>query len=252
MNWNKRLVILGLCLWLTSFSHAAWSFSFVVFGDNRDGDEIFQDMLSKINRERGNAFGVNCGDAVFEASEKGYDHYLNIIKPFQLKIYQVPGNYDVMRGGSKYFLKYFGPLSYSFDYDNAHFVVLNNAFAQCFDAAQFAWLKKDLAANQKAHIFVFMHRPVFDPSEIYEGYVMSGREVVEELMALFKKYKVGYVFAGHIHGFSRTDREGVRYIVTGGAGSKLHLPRELGGFYNYIHVTVDGNRVKDEVKMVYE
>lgn len=252
MNWSKRLAILGLCLWLTSFSYAAWGFSFLVFGDSRDGDRVFQDLLAKIKREDGNAFAVHCGDAADYGKEASYKHYLQMVKNCKLKIYQVPGNHDLANGGSKYFLRYFGPLYYSFDHDNSHFVVLNNAFAQSFDAQQFAWLKKDLADNKKTHTFVFMHRPVFDPSEIYAGYVMSGRKVIEEIMALFKQYKVEYVFAGHIHGFSRAERDGTTYIVTGGAGSPLHLPREIGGFYNYVRVTVDGDRVKNEVKMIYE
>ncbi|MFA6548711.1 MAG: metallophosphoesterase [Candidatus Margulisiibacteriota bacterium] len=252
MNWNRRLATIGLCLWLTSFSYAAWGFSFVVFGDNCDGDQVFQDMLNKIEHEGGDAFAVNCGDAVLSGKEGQYKQYLQMVKKFKVEIHQVPGNHDLMRGSAKYFIKYFGPLYYSFDYENSHFVVLNNAFAQSFDAEQFAWLKKDLAANQKAHTFVFLHRPVFDPSEIYSGYVMSGRKVIEELMALFKKHKVEYVFAGHIHGFSQTKRDGINYIVTGGAGSPLRLPRELGGFYNYVRITVDGTKIKDEVKMIYE
>jgi 3',5'-cyclic AMP phosphodiesterase CpdA len=252
MNWSKRLAIIGLCLWLASFCQAAWGFSFVVFSDNCDGDKVFQDMLSKINREGGDAFTVSCGDAVPYGRESEYKQYLQMVKNFKPKLYQVPGNHDLVKGGAKFFIKYFGPLYYSFDHENSHFVVLNNAFAQSFDAEQFSWLKKDLAANQKAHTFVFMHRPVFDPSEIYPGYIMSGREVIEELMALFKKYKVDYVFAGHIHGFAWAARDGVKYIVTAGAGSPLYLPREFGGFYNYVRITVDGEKIKDEVKMVYE
>jgi predicted phosphodiesterase len=211
------------------------SFSFVVFGDNRDGDMIFMDLIKKLNQKKDIAFVVNTGDFL------------------KFKLYHVPGNHDLVENGYKYYKKYIRPqYYYSFDYQNSHFVVLNNAFKQSFNAKQFNWLKEDLAATKKENIFVFMHRPTFDPTEIYKGYVMSGRETVKELMKVFKRYKVDYVFAGHLHGYARAEREGVIYVVTGGAGAPLYLPRDFGGFYHYVRIKVEGDNIKDEVLKTYE
>jgi len=155
-------------------------------------------------------------------------------------------------GGWKVFEKYFGPAYYSFDYQNSHFIVLDNSFQNRFDRTQFEWLKKELSSSQAKHKFVFMHRPTFDPSEIYQDYTMSGREVTQELMRLFTKFKVDYVFAGHIHGYARAERDGVIYIVTAGAGAPLYLPAGMGGFYNYVRVSVDNGKVSDKVINIYE
>ncbi len=227
------------------------SFTFVAFGDNQGSDEIFLDLIDKVNQEEDIAFAVHLGDMVINGTPEEFDHYLELLSGLKLKTYPVPGNHDVVRGNNIY-KKYFGPLYYSFDRQNAHFVVINNSFKSSFDAQQFAWLKADLAKTDKEHIFVLMHRPTFDPTEIYKNYMMSGRKVTEELMKVFEKYKVDYVFAGHLHGYARAERKGVVYIISGGAGGPLYLPKDFGGFHHYVKIEVDGSKIRDEVIKIYE
>lgn len=236
----------------TSASSSVEGFSFVVFGDNRDGDNVFMDLLNKIKTDEKIRFAVNTGDFVPGGKKEEYINYLSMIAGFPLKIYQVPGNHDMVGRGYKYFAGYFGPDYYSFDCGNSHFIVLNNALKESFDAGQFAWMRRDLAGTKKENKFVFMHRPCFDPTEIYKNYTMSGRKIVEELMGLFEKFRVDYVFAGHIHGYARTSRNGVVYVVTAGAGAPLYLPVNLGGYYHYVRIKVDGSSIKDEVVKIYE
>jgi len=230
----------------------AHAYSFVVFGDNRDGNRVFKDLLTKVNREKGISFAVNTGDMVSSGKKEQYENYRKLISILRVPVYHVPGNHDLVGEGEKFFQEYFGPLYYSFDWEDSHFVILNNAFGGYFDHKQFAWLKNDLAGTKARYKFVFMHRPTFDPSELYKSHIMSGRKVTEELMRLFEKYKVNYVFAGHIHGYAKAERNGVIYVVTGGAGAPLHLPPEFGGFYHYVRVEVEGGKIKDQVVRVYE
>ena len=226
-------------------------FSFVAFGDNQGSDKIFLDLIDKVNQEEHIDLAVHVGDMVINGTTAEFEHYLELVKKLKVKTHHVPGNHDVVLG-NRIFKKYFGPLYYSFDHKNAHFVVINNSFKRSFDAEQFTWLKEDLAKTDKEHIFVFMHRPTFDPSEIYKSYMMSGRKVTEELMRVFEKYKVDYVIAGHLHGYARTKRKGVVYIITGGAGGPLYLPKDFGGFHHYVKIEVNGSRIRDEVIKLYE
>jgi len=112
-------------------------------------------------------------------------------------------------------------------------------------------LEQDLEANKdKAHIFLFMHRPI-------KGYKHEDQlcaSNVTDLKELFKKYpNLSYVLAGHQHMYfnpqgpdefgpppERTD-PGKRpyYLVSGGAGA----PLKKKGFYHYLIFTVDGNKV---------
>ncbi|MBI5399754.1 metallophosphoesterase [Candidatus Saganbacteria bacterium] len=242
--------ILIILVFLSSVVFSATTqevFSFAVFGDNRDGDKVFVALLKKIDQEPNLAFAFNTGDFVPSGQEQQYRHYLKMLSQSKIKVFNIPGNHDLVGQGEANFKKYFGPLYYSFDYSNAHFIVINNAFGRYFDRRQFTWLQNDLAVNTRPHTFVFMHRPTFDPSEIYQNYVMSGRGVVEELMALFEKHKVDYVFAGHIHGYAKALRDNVTYVITGGGGAPLYLPRDFGGFFHYVRIDVVREKIKDRV-----
>jgi 3',5'-cyclic AMP phosphodiesterase CpdA len=222
-------------------------FSFLVFGDNQNGDKIFDHLLKQMATEPKIAFAISVGDSVDYSTETEYLAYCQKVKRLEFKVLQAPGNHDLANKGAKYFQKYIGSLYNSFDYKNCHFVVLNNAFKDSFDKKQFTWLEQDLAANKQKIIFIFMHRPTFDPTELYGDYVMSGRQVTTEMQKLFARYHVAYVFSGHIHGYARAKRDGVVYIITGGAGGTLHLPPGFGGWYHYVRITVKGEKVTDEM-----
>jgi len=231
---------------------SVFAYSFVVFGDNQGNYKILNDLLAKVKKEPGLNFIVQTGDFVPYGEEAHYKKYKQIMDGLKTPYYQIMGNHDGVKGGWRNFEKYFGPDYYTFDYQGDRFIFLNNAFKVSFDVKQFNWLKQALAKPGARCKFVFMHKPVFDPSEIYTNHVMSGRAVIEELQTLFEKYRVNYVFAGHIHGYARSERDGVTYIVSGGGGAQLYLPSEFGGFYNYIRVDVGDNRINDQVKRVYD
>ncbi|MBI5700947.1 metallophosphoesterase [Candidatus Saganbacteria bacterium] len=245
MTKSQIPIIVLIILLLTASS--AFAFSFVVFGDNRDGDAVYKKILDKVNSDKTITFSVNTGDFVARGQESEYIKYQKMIKKSKIPIYHVMGNHDGVFGGWKFYKKYFGSDYYSFDHENSHFVVLNNAFKSSFDAKQYNWLISDLKKNKRQHTFVFFHKPTFDVSGFYGDYVMSDRQASETMMALFKKYKVEYVFTGHVHGYARAEREGIIYTITGGGGAPLYLPKNAGGFYHYVKVTVEDDKIADEV-----
>lgn len=238
-----------LCLVSSAF---AFAFSFAVFGDNQGNDELLTKLITGFNRDKTLDFVVTLGDFTLYGKKTEYQAFQKKIAGLKVPLHYVEGNHDGVAGGWRNFEKIIGPAYYAFDHDDCRFIVLNNAFQESFDPAQFKWLKSQLAAAAGKNIFVFMHKPVFDPSEIYKDYVMSGRAVTEELTKLFSKYKVRYVFAGHIHGYAKSERDGVVFIVSGGGGAPLYLPRELGGFYHYVKITVNGDSVTDQEIRPYE
>lgn len=245
-NLNLR-VYLFVFISLFVLNVPSFAFSFAVFGDNRDGDKIYQKILNKVIDDEEIEFAFNTGDFVSHGKYEEYRDYLDLIKNLNIKIYHVQGNHDAIRQGYKYFNKFFGPSYYSFDYENAHFIVLDNAFSASFDKAQYNWLLKDLESNKKIHAFVFMHKPNFDSTEFYPDHLMDSRRMNELLIKTFSKFKVDYVFAGHIHGYGKAERNGVVYVITGGAGAPLYIPYYAGGFYHYVKITVDGDDITDEV-----
>ncbi|UCC65115.1 MAG: phosphoesterase, partial [Anaerolineae bacterium] len=90
---------------------------------------------------------------------------------------------------------------------------------------------------------VFLHHPPFDPDGT--DYMMRGGN--EAFMTLMQEYGVSHVFAGHIHAYAEETRDGIHYIITGGAGAPLYRRDHPQAFYHYVRVTVDGTEVSTQV-----
>ena len=69
----------------------------------------------------------------------------------------------------------------------------------------------------------------------------------DRLEALMVQSRVTVFFAGHEHYYSRKTVNGIMHIISGGGGAPLYAIEEVGGFYHFIVVTVDGGRVSGEV-----
>lgn len=140
---------------------------------------------------------------------------------------------------------------YSFDYGNAHFVILEPLKMKWMphenpelgntivpDDPQLLWLEQDLKANQGKHdwTFVFYHEPAY--SETWSGGYHDGEDFIRNaVVPILERYRVDMVFNGHTHayerGFPHPDTEAgnyTTYIVTGGGGGGLdnHKYKEWG------------------------
>ena len=97
---------------------------------------------------------------------------------------------------------------YSFDYSNAHFVVLNNYPAtgdrnkdkNIIREEEKQWLERDLSSSRKRWKFVFMHEPLYS-SGPHGG---DSNWLIPVWGELFDKYNVNVVFSGHTHAFEVT------------------------------------------------
>jgi hypothetical protein len=90
------------------------------------------------------------------------------------------------------------------------------------------------ATKNMKYRFVFIHEPLWNEAK------SNWSAVVHPLMA---EYKVDTVFAGHEHRFSDEGRsDGVRYIITGGAGAPLRGGRGIGAYYHYLMVKVTSEK----------
>ena len=100
---------------------------------------------------------------------------------------------------------------YSYDYGNAHFVVLNsNSTGKrtdgttdnvSIDKAQYEWLKADLEANTQEWTIVTLHHPIFAP---VAGSAAETAVRQEQLLGLFNDNHVDLVIQSHEHLYLRT------------------------------------------------
>ncbi|MBM3256220.1 MAG: hypothetical protein FJZ04_01990, partial [Candidatus Moranbacteria bacterium] len=144
-------------------------------------------------------------------------------------------------------------LTYSLDFRNSHFVILNSAKPDehIVNKIQRDWLEKDLITTQKENVFILYHEPAWPVSaKIHESldYNPSERDALWEI---FKKHKskIRAVFSGHEHLMSRKAVDGIYQFVIGNTSAFNHdAPRDgLAEYfyrgYHYTLVVVDGGRI---------
>ena len=230
----------------------AASFHFVILGD-RTGEVqpgIFEQVWKETAAENP-AFVVTIGDTIQGLNDATADSEWREAQSFFAKgipLYLTPGNHDIWSDLSeKLFRKYSGhPPHYSFDYEQAHFTVLDNSRADQFSMAEFTWLEADLRAHEKQPAkFVFSHRP----SWLIEVLLKNQQSRFHQLM---KKYGVQYVVSGHIHQMLHASFEGITYLSMPSAGGHLRASEkyEDGWFFAHTLVDVDGAAVLFQIKEI--
>jgi 3',5'-cyclic AMP phosphodiesterase CpdA len=227
------------------------SFCFAFLSDLHKGWGVYKPIMRKIASE-GDSFAVVGGDIVAQGRENRYLFFLNQLAELRGKtpIYFAPGNHDVYEKNNKYSLRnfenYFGPDYYWFLWGNTAFVVFNDARSTISDD-QFRWLNTTLKKLRRTftHLFVFMHVPPLDPRP-GKSYCLA-EPIGKRFMQLMQRYRVDYVFSGHIHCYFRKVVGGVTYIVAPPAGG---TPRCIPPFYGYVRVVVQGEELKDSVIQV--
>jgi len=154
--------------------------------------------------------------------------------------FPVPGNHDTAGPEtSALWEKLYGPLRYSFDRGNVHFVGLNTMEAGGLQfPAVLAWLKADLAAAKAKHIVVFQHDPVW----------AGDWPRWQPVHNILRQYPVRLVLAGHWHSYHKFDPvDGIQYLVipavNGITPQVTPEQMEEGNFCGYLLVNVRGDEI---------
>jgi len=233
-------------------------FRFVVMGDNRPWgnakdivtqNEHFRDNINRTNAS-GADFAVIVGDLILGYTEdaelirREWDAYDKACERFNILYISVIGNHDVWDEQSQQiWQKRYGPLYFSWDHKGCHFIALCSEIVgkmQTITGRQLAWLQEDLQKAALARrIFVFLHQPLWDYPPAAGQTTNQWNSDVHPLLV---RYGVDSVFAGHWHQYILCPtRDGVRYVVTGGAGAELGDAYELAGaFFHFVTVDVAG------------
>ncbi len=233
------------------------NFYFVVSGDNRSvmrdvpmpptAPEIFKEIAlihPSITLWTGDSI-YGFGDTPGEATRE-YNLFLNAAAKSNTPIYNAPGNHEVPDNPvmQAIYEKKMGRIYGSFDCGKSHFIVVDTEEPHVkggISPAQMTWLKSDLEANKgAAHIFAFMHHPIYPVVESEGIHSMKTRHALEDL---FEQYHVEYVFSGHEHLYHESIHNGTHYIISGGGGAPLDAAPQDGGFEHYILVHVDGSKI---------
>lgn len=177
--------------------------------------KYLQDMKEYIRPYMGKkeVFGIDCGDIVGDTPSL-YPSYIDTVSSLEIPIYRAIGNHDMTYGGRTFeysyrtFESYFGPIYYSLNKGNAHYIVLDNCFyvnrdyqyIGYIDERTFQWLEKDLSYVPKDKlVFVVMHIPSSLQKKL--RYNTLDQDETVNTAALYKLLE-GYnahIISGHTH-----------------------------------------------------
>ena len=230
-------------------------FHFSILGDRTGGAQ--PGIYGRVWREIGLLnpdFVINVGDTIQGGNDKTAAAEWAELRPFRDKYrfpwYFVPGNHDIWSEHSRevYEKETGRPPYYSFNFQNAHFTVLDNSRTEELSKEQLDFLEKDLAANRTSNPkFVFFHKPYW---VLYIKFA-SGEFPLHRIA---REYGVNYIVSGHAHFFMRMQRDGITYMGVGSSGASMArgtnsgLGFREGWFYHHVWVRVKGAKAHFTVK----
>jgi len=226
-------------------------FTFAVFGDNKGNSSFFEPLLKEIDHDKEIAFAIDVGDLVSNGKRGYYRRFLNQVQEsLAIPLLTAIGNHDLNAGSPENYLKILGPAYYAFQVGKSYFIVLDATTESGFDKTERLWLEEELqkAQSLKAR-FVFMHVPPFDPRGRGFNKCLPEKDG-KDLKDLFRRYKVTYLFASHIHGYFSGMWEEIPYTITGGAGGGLQGSDPEHFFHHYVTVHVHNAKANMIVKPV--
>ena len=253
----------------------AGQYQYVVLGDNRDGYDTFGQIIEQTNG-KDPVFVIDNGDLVFSGKPNQYRLFDKAVSASSATLLTTLGNHDIRGNGRDTYTMLYGPAYYSFDFADNHFVFLDSsrgwAEKQAISDEQYVWLENDLVKSQGKKIFVISHIPPHDPrngttnNEIPNliNEVKSGKSWLEQKLnnyfenknmnhgfqdpveaekfeKLMSAYHVDTVYLSHIHSYLEYTKDGVRYLISGGAGAELLTQNS---YYHYMIANIgDANKI---------
>lgn len=218
-----------------------WAFG--ILGDTQRNPEVTRKCAEGIFALRPNMM-IHLGDVVDDGFAK-HQWVSELFEPCSRLFAHVPsfpviGNHEK---NTHWYYDYFSlpepEYYYTFKYGNAQFFMIDSNKDLSRGSEQYKWLEKELRRSKATWKFAAHHHPCFSSDEDDYGDKWKGKapkgyawgdKNAGQLVELYEKYGVDIAFAGHIHSYERTwpilqmsinQKNGVRYIVSGGGGGGL-------------------------------
>jgi len=212
---------------------------FVVFGDSQGSfgyvwpvAPVFDNMLRLIN-EIDVPMAFHVGDFYVGESALAMDvedqaeYFLNDMAELNITWWPVMGNHDAAGKGweiTKDIIFDTADTYYSFETADSHFTVLDGfmpGYEGRISERQMAWLENDLSENNKPHLFVFVHAPLYSLDDHLGSSMDRDIELRDRLANLLVENGVDVVFNGHEHSYASFGYRGLMQVTTGGSGGHL-------------------------------
>jgi hypothetical protein len=235
----------------------------VVYGDTRTRHDVHRTVINGILKYASPDFILHTGDLVADGNDPAlwpifFDAERELLR--KAAFFPSLGNHE--RNALSYFDFLNAKAYYSFNWGNAHFMVIDSDIENAaetktqrdsFWQEQTRWLEDDLREAQKADFrFLFAHHPPMTAVKRRQG----DNPHMTALEPMFEKYGLTAGFFGHDHNYQHYLQNGVHYFVTGGGGAPLYdvdtppagITRKVVSTENFMVVQVDGLTARFEAR----
>ncbi len=252
------LAILGGVIVTRAVTEPKNDFRFSIIGDRTGGaqPQIYGRVWREVDMLHPD-FVINVGDSIQGGRDETAPGEWQELRPIWQRyshypLYFTPGNHDVFSDTSRklYEQESGRPSYYSFNYQDAHFTVLDNSRTTDLSEEQTKFLEKDLEENKaQSPKFVFFHKP-------YWIALLKLGSSDFPLHKIVRKYGVEHVISGHGHQFVRIVRDGVAYMEVGSSGGTMNSALQQGHgfkegrFYHHVWGRVKGAKTFLTVKEI--
>ncbi|HSQ64370.1 MAG TPA: metallophosphoesterase [Polyangiaceae bacterium] len=230
---------------------------FILYGDDRGGIGIHRNIARHMLDEASDFF-VNSGDLVADGRngaqwEAFFDVEDNLLRDHCL--FAAIGNHELVEESGSSYLRFFGTaeqqkthqLYTTFRWGMARFFFLNGEGT--FLGEDRDWLERELrkADDEPGLVWriVVVHNGPFSSGMHGDNDKMHGGDVP----SLLRQHHVDFVLEGHDHIYERGASDGLRYVVSGGAGAPLYAlrpprpgSRKLESTHHYVLFTLDRDK----------
>ena len=227
-------------------------FRFSILGDRTgDADQRIYERVWRDVDVLHPDFVINVGDTIQGGNDATAETEWRSLQPlwsrYKYRQFFTPGNHDIWSAASrKIYEKETGhPAGYGFNYQNAHFTVLDNSETENLSDQQMGFLEHDLAQNKdRDPKFVVFHKPFWLLPVMFRSSQFPFHQII-------KKYGVRNVISGHLHQYLRVVDDGVAYLEAGSSGAKLKgTDPARGWFFGQILARVSGTKVEMTVQVI--
>lgn len=215
---------------------------------NTDGNEPWTKCVDEYALNERAAFIIHTGDICYEKGMKAHIGLMNT-KNMQLPMYYCIGNHDLVKGkyGEEFFENLYGPVYYSFEAGNVHYIVTpmrGGDYRPSYTDAQVCrWLKNDLAHVRKGTpVIVFNH----DLLTTSDRFVYKDKDNHSEIC--LNDYQLKAWIYGHWH-VNHVRKQGDVYTFCTSTVDKGGIDHSSSSF-RVMHIDGQGN-VRSELRHAY-
>ncbi len=249
-------------------------FAFAVISDTQGNPTVSGKLATHAWGQRP-SFLLHPGDLVSTGSDDSHwtEHFFPGMRPLinYVPFYPVLGNHE--QNAQNYFEYVSLPSPeyyYDFTFGNTHFLMIDSNRVIAPGSEQYKWLDQTLSKSKATWKIVCHHHPPYSSDENDYGDLWKtnkssrGDLRARQLVPLYEKHQVDFVWNGHIHSYERTwpirknkavETDGPIYMITGGGGGGLETAGPVRPFFqntvryghHYSIVRVNGRRLELQV-----